>query len=296
MKVNTNEMEGIAWMITSAFCFAMTTSIVRHLAVDLHPLVMLFFRNIFAVPVLFLVVFRPGQKLFTTPHLPMHFLRAVIAMSAMGLWFYAITIMPLPAATALSFTTPLFTTIAAILILKERAGWHRWIALFIGFLGVLIILHPTPASFSYTSLFVLLAAVGWAISNVQAKALSRVEKPKLMVFYLTLFMTPLSFVPAFLAWQSPTLEQVCWLIAMSLVSNFSHFSLSKAVSKTEIMVILPFDFMRLVFISAIAYVVFSQVVDLYTIVGAGIIVGSAVYIAQREAKLKKLKISPEEMI
>lgn len=296
MKINSNEMQGIGWMIGSAFFFAMTTSIVRHLAADLHPLVMLFFRNFFAVPVLFLVVFRPGQKLFSTPHLSMHFLRALIAMSAMGLWFYAITVMPLPAATALSFTTPLFTTIAAIIILKEHAGWHRWMAILAGFCGVVVIMHPTPASFSYASLLVLLAAVGWAISNVQAKALSRVEKPAFMVFYLTLFMMPLSFIPAFLLWQTPTLEQVLWLMAMSLVSNCSHFALSKAVSKTEIMVILPFDFMRLVFISAIAYVAFSQVVDFYTIIGAVIIVGSAVYIAQREAKLKKLEILPEELI
>jgi drug/metabolite transporter (DMT)-like permease len=286
MALGTAEKQGILWMIGNSFWFACTTSIVRHLSGDLHPFVMLFFRNAFAIPVLLLFI-APAGNIFGTNKLKMHFLRAFVAMAAMGAWFYAITVMPLPEATALSFTTPLFTAIAAIVLLKETAGKHRWSAIIIGFIGALVIIHPRPGAFNMASFIVLLAAIGWALSNVQAKSLSATEDPKRMVFYLTLFMMPLSLILAIPVWKTPNQEQILWLIVMSLVSNFSHFCLSKAVSKTQMTVILPFDFMRLIFIAAIAYVAFSQKLDMWTVIGGVIIVGSNVYIARREAMLKK---------
>ena len=289
----SNEMQGILWILLNSFWFSVMTSIVRYIGADLNAFVVVFFRNIFAVPVIALLILPYRKNLFSFSRVKIHFPRACVAIFAMTLWFYTITIMPLTEAVALSFVTPLFTSIAAIIFLKEKAGYHRWTALVIGFIGVLIILRPTPGHFNYATIFVLITALLWSASNLLAKRLTKTEHPNVIVFFLTLFMTLLSFPLAITHWQWPHPEQLIWLFILGVVSNFSHIALSKAIAKTDITVILPFDFTRLIFISLISYFAFQQKPDIWTFVGGSIIILCTVYVARREARIRKFANVPK---
>ena len=283
----SNEMQGILWMLLNAFWFSVMTSIVRYISIDLNVFVVVFFRNIFAVPIIALFILPYRKNLFSFNRLKIHFPRACIAILAMTLWFYAITIMQLPEAVSLSFITPLFTSIAAMIFLKEKVGYYRCGALIIGFVGVLIILRPTPNNFKYAAIFVLAATLLWSVSSLLAKSLTKTEHPNVIVFFLTLFMTPMSLPLAIKNWQWPNSEQLIWLFVLGMVSNFSHMALSKALSKTNMTVIMPFDFARLVFILLIAYFIFHQKPDIWTLVGGTIIILCSVSLVRYENKMLK---------
>jgi drug/metabolite transporter (DMT)-like permease len=280
--------QSILYMIAGTFWFSVMTAIVRHMSHDLHVMEVAFFRNAFALLFMLPWLMRTGVHTIGTRKMWLYTWRGFNGMAAMVLWFTALSLIPLPQAVSLSFTTPLFTTLAAMIFLHEKVGIHRWSALIIGFIGTLVILRPGMDSFSMASLLVLGSSILWSISNILIKQLTRTESPHTIVFYMTLMMTPISLPLALLHWQAPTLIQYFWLIALAAVANLAQISISKAYGMADMSVVQPFDFTRLIFASIIAYFAFNEIIDLWTLVGAIIIVSSTVYISRREARKRKI--------
>lgn len=274
-------------MISGAFWFTVMTAIVRHLSVSMHPFQVVLFRNGFAL--LFMVpwLLRVGVYTLNTKRIWLYLWRGFNGFAAMLVWFYALALIPLPTAISLSFTAPLFTVLAAIIFLKEQVGFHRWLALIIGFCGTIVILRPGAEGFQSVSLLVLIASSLWAVSNIIIKRLTKTESPQTIVFYMTLVMTPISIPFAMMHWQPLTWTQYAWLLLLGAVSNMAQISISHAYGKADMSILQPFDFFRLIFASVIAYFAFHEVVDQWTLVGAVIIMSSTIYITHREAQLKK---------
>ena len=283
MRGLSHPIQGIIWAVISCLFAAIQIAIVRHLSVDgVHPLVTVFYRNAIALVLFAPWAIRQGRSILKREKLWLYTVRGLAGFIAMILWFYALAHMPLPEAVALNFTAPLFATIAAAIMLRETVGWHRWAALIIGFCGVIIILRPGIETFKITSLLVLVVSFLWAINGVIIKQLTITEKPIAIVFYMALIMTPLSVPFALPYFHIPTGSQVLWLVALGIIANLSQLTLSLAISKTDLSIITPFDFCRLVFTSIIAYYAFNETIDAYTLGGAIIILSSAAYIARRE--------------
>jgi len=215
--------------------------------------------------------------------LPQYSVRAISGVTAMFMWFYALSRVPLSQATALSFSAPLFTTLAAVIFLKEKTTIHRIAALAAGFLGTFIILRPGFSGFDYISLFVLFAAVFWSTSSLLIKSLTKTESPTVIVFYMTAMMTPLSFLPALLHWKTPQMADLPPLLLLGVISTIFQLALSRAFAKADLTAILPFDFLRLIFTAVIAYVAFAEIIDGWTVLGGVIILGSTIYVAYKEA-------------
>lgn len=240
-----------------------------------------------------------GLPNFSSRRMSGHFWRATFGICAMEMWFYAITIMPLTIATALSFSTPIFSTILAIIFLGEKAGIRRWSAIMTGFVGMLIILRPDINGMSNEGWIVIGASLLMAGTGVMVKSLTSSEKPETIVFYMSVFMLIWSLPPALPYWQAFTPRQFGLAFIIALCSTAAHLLLARAFVRTDMVVLMPFDFMRLVFTAILAYLFFGEMVDSYTILGSAVIVISTVYIAHREARKKKqlaLLKDAEEML
>lgn len=276
-------------MLASMACFAAMNVIIRALSAELHSTQMVFMRNALSLVLIVIVagVMQRGIPRFNTERLSGHFWRGSIGFVAMELWFHSVTIMPLTLATAISFITPILSTIIAIVFLGEKAGLRRWSAIGAGFVGMLVILRPDVGGLNATALFVLASSMCMAVAGTVVKSLTRTEKPETIVFYMSLIMTLWSIAPAMMYWQTPSAWQLWMAFWIAVFSTGAHMMLARAYMRADVVVLMPFDFTRLIFTGILAYMYFGEVMDAQTISGSLIIVASTVYIAHREARLKR---------
>jgi len=283
-------------MLASMMCFAAMNVIIRSLSiVGLHSTQMVFMRNVMSLIMIMVVsiVMRRGVPSFKTKRFGGHFWRGSVGFVAMELWFHAITLLPLTLATAISFITPILSTIIAIVFLGEKAGIRRWAAIFAGFVGMLVILRPDVSGMNPDALFVLFSSMCMAVAGTVVKSLTRTESPETIVFYMALIMTIWSIAPATLYWQPPNSWHLWLAFWIAVFSTGAHLMLARAYMRADVVMLMPFDFTRLIFTALLAYVFFGEVMDAQTIMGSLIIVASTVYIAHREARLKRIHTTVE---
>lgn len=280
-------LRGVFFMLVSTLLFTGMQVTVRHVSEDLHPFEVAFFRNFFGLLVVAPLLFRFGFGVLRTPKIRLHALRGGLQTMGMMLFFTALTLAPLAQNVALSFTAPLFTTILAIVILRERAGWRRWAALIAGFIGAWIVIRPGLAVVNTGALLVILSSCVWAGSMIIIKILSRTESSLTITLYMGLFMAPLSLIPALFVWQWPGGQALIFLVLVGAFGGVGHLALAQAFKESDATAVLPFDFMRLIWASALGFLVFAEVPDVWTWIGGAVIFSSTVYIAFRETLLKK---------
>jgi drug/metabolite transporter (DMT)-like permease len=177
--------------------------------------------------------------------------------------------------------------ILSVVILGERFRMRRWAAIILGFVGVLIVLRPGLIPVDLGSSLALAAAMHWAVAMILIKVLSRTEPAIVIVFYMNLFLSAFTFVPAMLVWQNPSLEAWGWLVAIGLMGTLAQVSLSQSLKETEPTAVLPFDFLKLIWVSMLAYWLFAETPDAMTWLGAAVIFGSGFYLAWRERQLRQ---------
>lgn len=287
-------LQAVALMLASMALFSVMNITIRVLAHTMPSTQMVLLRNICSLLLIVLWEMLRQRRIpaFHTLRMRGHFWRASFGIVAMELWFHAITLLPITLATALSFSTPIFSTICAILFLGERAGIRRWGAIFTGFVGMLIILRPGTGDIGPDALFVIASSMMMAVAGVMVKTLTRTEPPETIVFYMALFMVPWSLPLAIPNWQ-PFGAHEAWLVLLvSFFSTSAHLLLARAYIRADMVMLMPFDFSRLVFTAIAAYALFGEVIDLPTVIGSLVIVASTVYIAHREARAHKLYGAP----
>ena len=285
----TGPAAGAVFMVIACLFFAGMGGIVRHVSNELHAFEIAFFRNVFGLLVMVPWMMRVGFKGLKTKRIHLYTLRGVTGIAAMLAFFWAITKMPLADVTALSFTAPLFSTILAVLVLGEVVRARRWAAIAVGFIGAVIILRPGAQTIDLATMAVLFSALMMAASTVMIKMLSDTEPTSAIVTYMTLYLTPLSLIPALIVWKTPSWEALGWLALMGFFATIAHLSLTRAFAAAEASAVMPFDFTRLLFAAAIGYLAFDEVPDAWTGVGAAVIIAASVYIARREAQVARSK-------
>ncbi len=287
----SNNLRGILYMAFAAMTVSIMHVMVRWLSPEVHPLVIAFFRNLTALIVLGPMMLRQGRGAWKSGQPGLQAVRGVIGVAAMLTWFYGLYLLPVADATALSFTAVIFTAIGAILVLRERVGVRRWTAIAIGVVGTLIILRPGVQAVSAGALVVLLSSVLWAAALICVKVLTRTDSPVTIVFYSTVYFTPLSWVPALFVWQWPTWGQLGIMVAIGMLAALAHLGIAQAMREAETTVVMPIDFTRLIWAAAAGYLVFGEFPDLWTWIGAAIIFASTIYITYREGLTKRAVIA-----
>lgn len=276
-------------MLGSTVLFSLMHVCVRYLSSGLHPFEIAFFRNFLACIFLLPLIINKGGEILKTGHLKWHVFRSALNVAAMLMFFYALSITPLAVVQALSFTAPLFATIMAALILGEKVRLRRWMAIAIGFSGVLIILRPGDQPLETGALLVLGSASLWAFTMIIIKRLSNTDSPMTITVYATVFLSILSFIPATLFWVWPQGSQWGWLLFAAVTGTLAQLCLAKAFAFAETSVVLPFDFAKIIWSSALGYLIFGEYVSVFTWIGATLIFSGACYVAIREHQLQKLQ-------
>lgn len=246
-----------------------------------------FFRNFFGLLALLPFLARSGRAVFHTRQLPRYLLRSTIGVGSMLCAFWAVGHLPMAQAIALSYSAPLFVTIAAVIWLDEVVRRRRWTAVILGFIGVLVIVRPGTEGFSTGSLVAVAAAVLSAIVAIQIKQLSRVDAPDTIVFYTYVFWVPLSLVPALFAWSWPHGIDWLWLAAIGVLGTGGQLFWTRALKLGEVSALTPISFMQLPLVTGLAWLLFDERISHWTLLGALVIFGANGYIAHREAQLSR---------
>jgi drug/metabolite transporter (DMT)-like permease len=290
-------IQGALYMIAASFIFAIMNGAIRLLADGvaaegaggMHPFQIAFFRNVFALSLMLPWLAGHWRTGLRTERLNIHLWRAAIGICAMLCWFSAVAYLPLAEAVALNFTVPLFATAGAAIFLGEVVRARRWSATVVGFLGVLIILRPGFTEFTPLTALPVIAACFMAASTLIVKSLSRTEAPVAVVLYMNLLLTPLSFVPALFVWRWPSLGELGLGLVIGCCAVTAHIFFTRAFARADASAVMPFDYARLPFVAIVGYVLFSEQPDAWTWVGAAVIAAAAIYIAQRESRVAKVR-------
>ena len=291
-------LKAVGFMVCSAAMFACMAVMIRLASSQLHAFEIAFFRNffgfVFAVPLLV----HHGLGILKTDKLSLYVGRCLIGIVSMLCGFYAIVHLPLAKAVTISYSTPLFVTILAVLFLGEMVRLRRWTAVFLGFIGVLVIMRPGAETFDANTLVALTAAVLSAIVAISIKVLSRTEKPDAIVLWTTMLWVPLSLVPALFVWTWPTGWTWAWIIGAGFFGTAGHMFWTRALKRGDASMLTPISFMQVPFVAVLAWWLFDETVTGWTAAGAAIIFVANAYIAHREARnasraVTDAEISPE---
>lgn len=286
---------GVALMLGSVLSFGLMAITIRLASAQLHPFEIAFFRNLFGLLFTAPLIWHTGLSLLRTNRLRLYFLRCMVGLGAMLTGFWALVHLPLAQAVALSYTTPLFVTLLAVLVLGEVVRARRWSAVAIGFVGVLVILRPGIDGLEFAALVALTSSLLAASAAISIKFLSRTEHPDAIVIWMVLIMTPLSLVPAVPVWQWPTASSWLWVIMTGGLGTLGHICLTRAYRISDVSALQPLNFLQLPIVAFLAWLLFAEVIDIWTAFGAGIIFSSTIYIARREAVLRRRQVTDPDV-
>ena len=286
--VLTGNARGAIWIVLASVLFSIMAAMIKIVGARLHSLEIGFFRCAFGLLVILPFMVRAGPAVFRTEQPFMHLWRGLLGTTAMFCGFYALTHLPLADATAISFANSLFMIVLAVLFLGETVRWRRWSATAVGFLGVLIMVGPGGHGLDLPMAAALFGTLCVATVSVVIKKLSATEAPLSILFSFGIVSTLLSAVPAILVWQTPTLRELLALLLIGAIGTAGQSCGIRGFRAGEATAVAPFDYFRLLFAGLFGYLLFGDVPTPQTLMGAGLIVASTLYIARREAVLARL--------
>jgi drug/metabolite transporter (DMT)-like permease len=235
---------------------------------------------------------RQGRSGMKTRQWKLYGTRALLEYGAFTLSFYSLGYLgdnfTLPMHTALNFITPLIATIGAILILKEKSHMHTWIALLLGFIGVLVVTRPGMMPASPGVLYVLGAALGFSLTGIVIKLLTRTESPLHVAFYMLSLTAVLALPAGITHWKAPTAEGWMWLIIIGCIGYLQQTLVAKSIAKVPYTLLIPLNFSQLIFATMLGFFVYHKLIDGYTMAGSLIIIAATIYNQRKSAKVREI--------
>ena len=283
----SNNKLAISLIIISVFFGTVMLSFLKIAQEDVNVYVAGFFRFFLGLVIILPYIIKKKGAVLKTTHLKQHFLRAILGLPAMLLYFSALVLLPIEKLTAISFVVPLIVTILAVFFLGEKIYIYRTLALLLGFSGMLVIIRPGFVDISIGVYMVLFSALLWSINIIITKKISKDDSAITILAYQSIFMSLLSFFIVLFFWEMPNLKTFIYLILAAMCGTVLHLTLNHAFKLVDVSMTQPYSFLNLVFASIIGYFVFDEIPDLYTWIGALIIFTGVLIISYREMKLDK---------
>ena len=283
----SNNKLAISLIIISVFFGTVMLSFLKIAQEDVNVYVAGFFRFFLGLVIILPYIIKKKDAVLKTTHLKQHFLRAILGLPAMLLYFSALVLLPIEKLTAISFVVPLIVTILAVFFLAEKIYIYRTLALLLGFSGMLVIIRPGFVDISIGVYMVLFSALLWSINIIITKKISKDDSAITILAYQSIFMSLLSFFIVLFFWEMPSLKTFIYLILAAMCGTVLHLTLNHAFKLVDVSMTQPYSFLNLVFASIIGYFVFDEIPDLYTWIGALIIFTGVLIISYREMKLDK---------
>jgi len=254
-----------------------------------HIVESLFYRQLFAVPLVAIwVAVGPGFSSLKTDRPAAHGWRMAVGMCGMVLNFSTFILLPLAEATTIGFTVPMVTTILSALVLRESTGLHRWAAVILGFLGVLVVVQPGQSTLPAAGVAVgLCAALAVSCVNITLRQIGRTESATTTVFWFTVSsLIPVGIAMLFFARSHDGLTWLL-LVLIGLTGGLAQLMLTTSLRWAPVSVVLPFDYLMLLWTAALGWLMFGDLPSHTTWLGAPLIIASGLYIAYREHKIHR---------
>ncbi len=281
-----NAPRGIALVIAAMFIFAAQDAITKFLSVSFSAPQILWVR--FAFFTFFALAFslrrKPLRDCMKSAVPGLQVIRSLLIVTEIAIFIVAVRLMNLADIHALVATFPLMVTAIAAVFLREPVGLRRWMAVIVGFVGVLIILRPGLEALRPGALLALLTALMFAAYNVMTRLVARHDDGETSTLYMAVVgAVCLSFIAPFY-WTQPSPQEWAWLLCLSITAATGHFLLIKALEAAPASTLQPFNYTLLVFATIIGFAVFGTLPDFWTVIGAAVVVGSGLYTIYRERR------------
>lgn len=280
-------VQGALWLVSGGFIFTLNGVMIRLLSEQVESVQTAFFRAFFSVLLLLPLIASGKVRPWHSTRIAGHFWRTFMGTTSMVLGFYAVSMLPLADATALGFSQPLFSVCVAALIVGEKVRWRRWSATIVGFIGVLVMVRPGAGSLQPGALVALANAMTVAVSILLVKRLSDSETPLMILTQFAIWSTLLLTLPAIWVWRWPDAWGWTLAVGVSASATIGQYFWVQAFKAGEMSAVAPFEYLRLPFAVFMGWLIWGQMPEIWTYVGAAIVIGSALYIAQREAALAR---------
>jgi len=251
---------------------------------------LVFYRSLFALPVVLAWVLKRETLAVLRPNNPLsHVWRSALGLLSMGLTFEALILLPLADATAINFTAPIFATILSYLVLKEFVGPHRWAAVFVGFLGVLVVARPGGSSLPALGVAIgLAAALSQAAVTTTLRHLQRSENISAIVFWFAVAGTAVGSILMLFFGHAHPWQAIAFAAAGGLLGGFGQLFMTASL-RAPVSVVTPFDYLQIVLATIYGWLLFSDVPTRHMIVGAGLIASAGIYTAWREHRRRLMQ-------
>lgn len=281
----SNNLEGILWALLATGLFATVAAVAKVTVTEYHVLQILFFRQAVVFLSSLPTITKEFPRALHTEHPRLHVVRLIGAFVALSTSIWAVSVLPLTTAITLAFAQVFFVTILSYLLLKESVGVNQISAVLVGFIGVIIVMRPSMNGlFNIYALIPLAGALGAAFAVVSVRRLSQTESTATLLFYQAGFVGLLAGVPLFWLWETPDLFGLFFLLAIGVLSTFGQWIGVKALRLGEASVISSIQYTQLIYATLLGYLFFDEVPDGYTLGGASIIIGSALYVVNERKR------------
>ena len=281
MKNLSDTTVSIILMIISGFSFVVMHSAAKFLSDQIHIFEITFLRCALVAVVLAPMILKEGKSSLITKQPKFQIYRIITNSIAMLCFFYGLTLTTLAEVTALNLTVPIFTTLLAYLFLNEKLKKHRLSSLFIGFLGAIIVLRP-DISLNIGGVLILISALIWSVSLIFIKKLTETDSPVTISLYAGVGMIPATFLAAYPYLIMPNLYQFLIILFIAVTGTIAQTLLNSAFKRGQIAILLPFDYLKLIWSVLIGYTIFVESTSISLWIGGTLIVGASTYIAWRD--------------
>ena len=251
---------------------------------DEYPLgQVLFFRGFFGIVIYFFIIPKDRLKDFYTTERPLlHFNRCLFGLIALLSIFTALRNLPLATVVSISFAAPIFTTIFSIFLLKEKVGFYRWLAVIVGFIGIIVITEPGFSSLNIYYLYPIIFCLGLSYVAIAIRQLSTSEPVWLISLYFSVAITLLSFLTIPYGWVMPSLNDLVILSLVGIFGGVANLWLSQSYKYSEVSLVTPLKYLALVFAIIFGYFIWGEVPTIKTLLGAALVIISSIIIFRRE--------------
>ena len=248
----------------------------------------LFFRGFFGVIFyLFIIPSDRRKNFYYTKRAGLHFLRCFFGLIALVAIFIALRNLPLATVVSISFAAPIFTTIFSIFLLREKVGIFRWLAVIIGFVGIIIITEPGLSSVNIYYIYPIIFCLGLSYVAIAIRQLSKTEPVWLISLYFSVAITLLSLFTIPYGWIMPSLYDLAFLSFIGFFGGVANLWLSQSYKYSEVSLVTPLKYLALVFAIFFGYLIWGEIPTIKTLMGAGLVIISSLIIFRREIYLKK---------
>ena len=283
---------GVLYGVASVACFAMMDACVKWL--DQFPVGEVLFARFFfgLIPILMLIPKNEFKTFYKTTRPKLHAFRAVTGTLAIVALFIALREIPLADVVSLTFGGPIFVTLGSIFFLSEKVGIRRWSAVFIGFIGMLMIVKPAYEELNIYYLFPIIFCIFFACVALSIRSLSSTEPNYRIALYFSLLSMIVGLATLPFGWIMPSKFELCLLIFTGIIGSVANILLTVSLRIAEASLVTPTKYLNLVFAILLGYFIWGEIPKVLTLLGAGLIIVSSVIIFMRESKLKKQVVSP----